>query len=255
MTCPRCGKEMPEGARLCPECSQAFAGMTPEPAPPRARTSGLAIASLVLGILGLLPLCSLLALIFGVWALVAIGKAKDRLRGQGLAIAGTVLGGLGVLFQVAMLTLLLPAFNMARETGQTTTCVSNARRVGLALQVYANDHDDALPAADRWQDDLAGYLKNTRALDCPSQPGPRNYALNRMIAGKRLRELAAPGETVLLVDAGTGPNANGGPELLGNPPHRARPGSAAGGRWVVAFADGHVRVMTAEELQSCRWEP
>src|SRR4051794_38670835 len=63
------------------------------------RTSGLAVASLVLGILCLCGVGSLLATIFGAVALGQIEKSNGRLTGKAMAIAGLVLGliGLGLL--------------------------------------------------------------------------------------------------------------------------------------------------------------
>ena len=60
-----------------------------------SRTSGLAIASLVLGILWLYWIGSILAVIFGH---IAINQAKKdpALRGKGMAIAGLVLGYIGI---------------------------------------------------------------------------------------------------------------------------------------------------------------
>jgi hypothetical protein len=63
--------------------------------PPRAGTNGLAIASLVLGILWLYWLGSILALIFGHIALHQT-KQNPYQGGRGLAIAGVVLGYVGV---------------------------------------------------------------------------------------------------------------------------------------------------------------
>ena len=61
---------------------------------PTGRTNGLAIASLVLGILWLDWIGSILALIFGY---VALGQIKRRGQGgRGLAIAGIVFGWIGV---------------------------------------------------------------------------------------------------------------------------------------------------------------
>lgn len=59
------------------------------------RTNGLAIASLVLGIVWLWWLGSLLAMIFGIVALHQIEQSGGTLQGRGLAIAGVVLGWVG----------------------------------------------------------------------------------------------------------------------------------------------------------------
>jgi Domain of unknown function (DUF4190) len=64
--------------------------------PPRAtRTSGLAIASLVLGIVWIFWLGSGLAIIFGHISLAQM-KKDPGLSGRGMAIAGLVLGYIGL---------------------------------------------------------------------------------------------------------------------------------------------------------------
>lgn len=62
---------------------------------PVSRTSGLAIASMVLGILWVYWIGSILALIFGHVALSQTSR-DETLRGRGMAIAGLVLGYVGV---------------------------------------------------------------------------------------------------------------------------------------------------------------
>src|SRR5205814_3588193 len=63
--------------------------------PPGAQASnGLAITSLIMGILSCIPGVGLLAILFGA---LGIGKAKDpRYGGKGLAIVGIVLGLLSI---------------------------------------------------------------------------------------------------------------------------------------------------------------
>jgi hypothetical protein len=75
-----------------------------------SRTSGLAVASLVLGILWLCGLGSLLATIFGAVALSQISRSRGQLEGKGLAIAGLVLGIIGMsLFALPFFTSYLAA--------------------------------------------------------------------------------------------------------------------------------------------------
>ena len=66
---------------------------------------GLAIASLVLGILWLFWLGSLVGLILGVVALKQI-KSRNQ-RGRGIAIAGVVLGSLALV--VLVIALIVPS--------------------------------------------------------------------------------------------------------------------------------------------------
>ncbi len=79
--------------------------------PSGSRAHPLAITSLVLGCLGMMPCCCLgpalgiVGAILGVIALVQIGDAPDRWTGKGLAIAGIVLSVLS--FGVFALFMLL----------------------------------------------------------------------------------------------------------------------------------------------------
>ena len=65
----------------------------------RIATSGLAVASMVLGIVWVYWIGSVLAIIFGAVALSQIKKANGWKTGKGMAIAGLVLGlvGIGIL--------------------------------------------------------------------------------------------------------------------------------------------------------------
>ena len=63
--------------------------------PPRGSTSGLGIASMVLGILWLFWIGSILAVIFGHISLSQTQK-DPSIGGRGMAIAGLTLGWIGV---------------------------------------------------------------------------------------------------------------------------------------------------------------
>jgi hypothetical protein len=73
------------------------------------RTNGMSVASLVLGIVGLLlfgffMIPNILAIIFGFVGISQINRApQGALGGKGLAIAGIVMGLLGVLFFILAL--------------------------------------------------------------------------------------------------------------------------------------------------------
>ncbi|MGH8896877.1 MAG: DUF4190 domain-containing protein [Egibacteraceae bacterium] len=59
-------------------------------------TNGLAVASLVLGIIWIWWIGSILALIFGYVAKSQIDQSEGRQTGRGLAVAGIALGWVGV---------------------------------------------------------------------------------------------------------------------------------------------------------------
>ena len=63
--------------------------------PQKAKTNGLAIASLVCSFF-----CGILGIILGIVAINQINKTNEG--GKGLAIAGIVLGAVGILFQWAI---------------------------------------------------------------------------------------------------------------------------------------------------------
>jgi prepilin-type N-terminal cleavage/methylation domain-containing protein len=52
--------------------------------------------------------------------------------------------------------ILFPAFAKAREAARRTNCLSNVRQLSLAVLVYAQDYDEALPYAD-FDDNDAGF--------------------------------------------------------------------------------------------------
>ena len=74
-----------------------------------ATTNGLAIASMVLGILWIYWIGSILALVFGYVAKGQIERSAGRQGGRGMAIAGIVLGwiGIGILALVILFALVL----------------------------------------------------------------------------------------------------------------------------------------------------
>jgi prepilin-type N-terminal cleavage/methylation domain-containing protein/prepilin-type processing-associated H-X9-DG protein len=69
-----------------------------------------------------------------------------HVRAAAPAPAFTLLELLVVIALVALLSsLLLPVLAGARSKGQTILCLNNHRQLILAWQLYADDHDDALP--------------------------------------------------------------------------------------------------------------
>jgi hypothetical protein len=78
------------------------------------RNSGLAIASLVTGILSLFPGCccglfgiplSIVALVMGIISIQQINASGGQIGGKNMAIAGTVLGGIAIAIDIVMFVL------------------------------------------------------------------------------------------------------------------------------------------------------
>lgn len=105
--CPRCGRAVPAEAIKCPLCREWIDRGSPPPpafapAPGGTRTSGLAIASMVLGIIGVLTACMCFGLAPAIGALVtgflalAEFKRDPSVEGRGMATAGVVMGFIAV---------------------------------------------------------------------------------------------------------------------------------------------------------------
>lgn len=111
------------------------------------QTVGVAIASLVLGILGWFligPLGSIPAVICGHVAKSRIKKDPEALTGDGMALAGLILGYVQIGFVVLMIPLMaaiaIPSFVKARDVSQRNACVNNMRMVDSAKEQAAMAH-------------------------------------------------------------------------------------------------------------------
>lgn len=90
--CANCGSEMSEQAPACPRCGHPRGVLSTR------RTEGTAVASLILGVLGVVScplILSIPAVILGSQAQSKI-RADPGLEGEGLARAGVVLGWIGI---------------------------------------------------------------------------------------------------------------------------------------------------------------
>jgi len=128
--------------------------------------------------------------------------------------------------------ILFPVFARARENARKATCLSNLKQIGMSLLMYAQDHDEALPAGYQWQ--IGGqnwplmswravsvpYMKNAGAHACPSDPQnsadgsglfsiPKvSYGANwELMPGVRgffnaaMVQITHPAETIMVFDA------------------------------------------------------
>jgi prepilin-type processing-associated H-X9-DG protein len=245
------GTEWAPLANLPEFTADLFSGPPPPPGGTPggpAKTSGLAITSLVLGILGLFTcgITSLVGLALGIVGLVRINKSEGRLSGNGLAIAGIVTSCIFVLFIPVYAAMLLPALAKAKAKAQTISCVNNLKQLELAALLYAGDHDDRLPAT-HWCDATATYLGTPRALVCPAHElVDCGYAFNSNLLGRSIGDVAP--DTVMFFESDAGRNATGGSLLL---IQQSRHGNV----FNVGFADGSVRQVPESQLTSLRWNP
>ena len=135
--------------------------------PPSPRR-GLAVTSLVLGILSVIG-CALItalpAILCGHIAFARARRNPPQSGGRGLAMAGFILGYASLAMLPILAGLLLPALAKAKANAQRIACVNNMKQLGLAARIWSNDHDGKFPP------DLASMsagLVSPRVLICPA---------------------------------------------------------------------------------------
>ncbi len=125
--------------------------------------------------------------------------------------------------------ILFPVFARAREKARQTSCLSNAKQLGLAMMMYADDYNERFPAVyvwfpnGYWAQLISPYVKNRQIFTCPSAPtdapvgggswrglwsDPLHYGFNLDYLGHAsgghatrtvaLAQITHPAETILL---------------------------------------------------------
>ncbi len=110
--------------------------------------------------------------------------------------------------------LLLPFLARARERGRAAECLNNLHQLGMAVYVFAQEHDLRLPAAERMPsnpvivsnalpricDLLANHVADaSRTFACPKDKAGwfekegSSYEWNYTLNGQRLDQLLRPG--------------------------------------------------------------
>ena len=196
---------------------------------PRAPRNALAVASLALGVTGLVLAPLIVGAFFGVLALIVGFVALSRGSRKGLAAGGVVTGLLSIPVALAVLGIFLIGGTMPQRAREAAS-LTNLRGLNTALTVYAADWNGAVP--ERLAN-LAPYIGDmTRVIRDPRlqrrRPGPLPPATN-------------PAELQAILDrecdywyAGAGLTVRHAAVITFY--DRGVPG----GRRLVAFADGHV---------------
>src|SRR5688572_18947393 len=148
---------------------QAAASQARTPPPP---TSGMAIASLVCGIVGCLGITAVIGVVLGIVSLIKINRSGGKLGGQPIAIAGICVSALMLFVGLPMVAgLTLPAFAKAKGRAQTIQCVNNLKQLALAARMYASDHGDKFPNATNWCDLIQSTAGSVKVFQCPAARG------------------------------------------------------------------------------------
>jgi hypothetical protein len=173
MNCPKCGTQNPDDAQVCTSCGSELT-QPPEPAESvKVKTSRIAIASLLLGILSIVVFylaaaeksdiiaiisfgLAISALALGIISLIRIGLSAGRITGKGIAVTG-------IMIPVVLYTMLIiiTLKHRPRSIAFRMVCGSNLSGIGRAMLIYANDYDNKFPRAGGpdtiWQEKINNW--------------------------------------------------------------------------------------------------
>jgi prepilin-type N-terminal cleavage/methylation domain-containing protein/prepilin-type processing-associated H-X9-DG protein len=169
--------------------------------------------------------------------------------------------------------ILFPVFARARAKAQQTSCLNNAKQLGLAFLMYATDYDDHFPTMfvglpngtytgpmgtstypingttnvnDPTTGNLYPYVKNSQIFVCPGDTNAASkklsYSCNQWLSGYLQSLVLNPSNVFVLVDECNAlnndifvTNGNAGLDM---------PGMVHAGGCNIAYADGHSRWLT-----------
>ncbi len=170
--------------------------------------------------------------------------------------------------------ILFPVFARAREKARQTSCLSNAKQIGLGTMMYCQDYDEQFPAAVArdvdagvswyWVQAVEPYVKNEQIFLCPSSEDRlTSYGANRemfsddwYVAHKstKLAAIKKPAATIMYCEFGQDWDGNelGGTYFRVYEPSRigaeiyagnAAPAPRHMDQANIVFCDGHAKSM------------
>lgn len=185
--------------------------------------------------------------------------------------------------------ILFPVFAKAREKARQAACLNNVKQLGLAIMMYAQDHDEtSVPLSQggyngnprvSWEAMLQPYMKNLNILVCPSKPTftlayglcYSNIAADETSVGAGGRGVAlaaveSPAEALFLTESQQNSSSTNGLRhiyslrqyalgAVANYPYNgiaAYPARHNGGN-MVSFGDGHAKWISESTLLDRQW--
>ncbi len=145
------------------------------------QTDGKAVASLVFGILSILPLpviASIPAVIFGHVSRASIRNSMGRLKGEGIAVAGLAMGYVSLLCAVILFALVgIPNFYRAKLAANDSAAASTVRTINTAQVTYSTTY----PARGYARD--LGALGPGDGANCTEASDAHACFIDRALAG------------------------------------------------------------------------
>ena len=140
-----------------------------------------------------------------------VGCLRRRIPGFTLIELLVVIAIIAILAAI-----LFPVFARARENARKSTCQSNLKQIGMAVQMYAQDYDEIYPGISMatatsqcWTNDLLDpYIKNAKVWVCPSiTSGTYGFNWRHMIkdtfssptSGVRMATVQRPADILIAV--------------------------------------------------------
>ena len=165
MYCTKCGTENTNDAQVCHACGALLNTAPLQAASLGVKSSGMAIAALVLGILSIFTcgITTIPAIILGIVSLVRIEKSGGTLTGRGFAIAGIVVPSVSLPLIALLMGIMMPALARTRQVAFRMVCGTNLAGIGKAMQIYANDYNGAYPRSGGKDSVWAAHIPNWRA--------------------------------------------------------------------------------------------
>jgi len=121
------------------------------PAAPPPETSGMAVGSLICGILFAFLPAAITAVVLGHISRAEIRRSAGRLKGDGMALAGLILGYVGISFiPIIMIiaAIAIPNLLRARMTANEASAVGSLRTLNVAAVTYSTQCDGFPPTLD-----------------------------------------------------------------------------------------------------------
>ena len=186
MFCGSCGASSAETSQFCPSCGQPLNPPAPPPVTPgwpaaaqqslAPKTSGKAIASLVLGLFFWTFPAAIAAVVFGHISRGEIRRSGGKLKGDGLALAGLILGYIGVAAIAAILVIaafMIPNLTRGKIAGNEVSAVASIRAINEAEVIYSSSNPDA------------GFTPNLAMLGGTAEGGGERTIDNNLASGRK----------------------------------------------------------------------